>query len=225
MVTGMPRRSSKLPMPEGEDSGEEIEGFDVGRHIAALERAGYKELVDELRVRAKTEGKTLSDKMAETLKAGLAYDKYSKLTLADAMLVMDWLERAFANFIFPVMQTVGLFQVQSNIDQVRAIAQGLGYIPRDQAEKIATEKARQILAQVQAEQESQKEKGPISLFVETLSQILAERVSDAAIQQLIASGKLDEFLNSIGDLAVKALGKTLAQEGGGGAGGGEAPPG
>lgn len=209
----MPRKSRGL----------DDESAEMGRYIGTLERMGYKELIEEVRAQAKAEGKTLTDKLAEVIKAGLSYEKYKDLTLADAMLVMDFIERAFQNFIYPVMYSAGMFQVKANIDQIKALAQALGWVPREYAEHLAMQKASEALEEMQKQAEqAQTEKGPVSTFIETLAKTLAERIGETAIQRVIESGKLDEFLESVGDLAIKALGKVMEEEaGGGGEGGGQ----
>ncbi|MCE4629775.1 MAG: hypothetical protein F7C82_05805 [Desulfurococcales archaeon] len=213
----MPRKGGRL----------DEEAAEMGRYIGTLERTGYKELIDEVRAQAKAEGKTLTDKLAEVIKTGLTYEKYKDLTLADAMKVMDFIERFFRNFLYPVMYSAGMFQVQANIDQMKAIAQALGYVPREYAERLAEQKlaeyAQAMEEQMKQEQEQQQQqgKGPLSTFIEKLAEVLAERIGEATIERLVESGKLDEFLETIGDVALRAAGSVLSETGAGAGGGGE----
>lgn len=202
----MARRGGKL----------EGEAAEMGRHVGTLERIGYKELVEELRVQAKAEGKTLTDKMAEVLKAGLYYEKYKDLTLADAMKVLDFIERAFNNFLYPVMYTSGQFMHEMQIEKIQKMAQAMGFIPREYAERLAEQKASQALQQlareIEQEQSSPRETGPVSKFIDKLSEVLAERVGEEAIRRLVETGRLDEFLDALGETAINATRKVLGEE-------------
>lgn len=190
---------------------------EMGRYIGTMERIGYKELVDELRAQAKAEGKTLTDKMAEILKIGLSYDKYKNLTLADAMLVMDFIERAFNNFLYPVMYTSGQFIHEMQLEKIQKMAQMMGLVPKEYAEKLAQQKAERALQQIareleQEQQRTQHEQGPFTKFIDKLSEVLAERVGEEAIRRLVESGRLDEFLDAIGETAIQATRRVLGEE-------------
>jgi len=186
---------------------------ELGRVIAGMERAGYKELLDEVRAMARAENKTLSDKLAEIIRIGMSYDKYKNLTLADAMLVMDFIERAFNNFLYPVMYTTGQFSLESSIQQIKTVAEAIGYVPKEYAEKYAEERARQVAEALREEYEKARggeQKGVISKAIDTIAQTIAQRLGEEVVARLIESGKLDEFLDMMGEMALQQAGRLLA---------------
>lgn len=179
---------------------------EMGRFIGSLERIGYKDLMDEVRAMAKAEGKTVTDKLAEVIKVGISYEKYKDLTLADAMKVMDFIERAFNNFLYPVMYMTGQFGLETSLERIRTLAQAMGWVPREYAERRAEEKAMEMIEQVRKEAEEKamaQAQGPFSKFIDKISEVLAERIGGEVIQRLVESGKLDEFLDMLGETALK----------------------
>ena len=191
------------------------EGAEAGRHIGTLVRSGYGDLIEEVRVLAKAEGKTLTDKLAEVIKAGLGYEKYKELTLGDAMLVMDFIERAFNNFLYPVMYTSRSMIDQSELERIKTFAEYMGFIPREVAEKVMEERERQIIEALQKQQQEQSQEqaqqGPITTFIVKLAERLAETIGDEVVKRLISEGKLEDFLEAITNATKQAVAQTLTE--------------
>lgn len=196
---------------------------EMGRMIGSLERTGYRELIDEVRALAKAEGKTTTEKLAEIIKMGLNYEKYQNLTLADAMKVMDFIERAFNNIIYPMMYTAGNFGHEMQLEKLQKLALMLGFVPREQAERLIEEKMQEAYeagrreAEERVKQQLQRE-GPLTKFIDKLSEVLAERLGEEVLARLIAEGKLDDFVKMLGDVALQAAAQALMEEGGGNGG-------
>ena len=193
----------------------------LGRYIGTLERTGSKEMIEEIRAMAKAEGKTLTDKLTEIIRAGLDYTRYEKLTLADAMRVLDFIERSFNNFIYPVMYQATQLGLQTEIEKIRTIAQSMGLIPKEIAEKMAEEKALEYLQAVQEQealkqQQQQvtqpKEEGPITRFIKKLSERIAERLGDKVIETIEKHGALEDFVDVLADTTIKVTKQALLEE-------------
>jgi len=192
---------------------------ELGRRLGTLERVGYKDLVEEVRAQAKAEGKNVTEKLAEIIKAGLNYEKYSNLTLADAFKVLDFIERAFNNFFYPVMYATSQIPVEQELEKIRTFAQYLGFVPKEKAEELARQKAIEYvseLAQQEQEQKTgeqeQKAEGPITIFIKRLSEKIAEKLGDKVIEVIEQRGELEDFINMVAGVAEKTVKQTIIEE-------------
>lgn len=210
----MPRRKK--------DEGLSEEAAEAGRLIAATERQdpSFKELIDEIRAEAKKEGKTVTKKMAEVLQAGIAYTKYKQLTLADAMLVMDFIERVTNKVIIPSMQLAQQGILEGELQRLNAIADILDLIPKRKAEELARQyaeqRAQEVAEELARQAEEQGREGPVTAFVKTLAETIAQRLGEETVNRLMEQGVLDEFISDMANLAAGVAKQTLQ---GGGQGG------
>ena len=202
----------------------------IGRVLGGMTRAGFGDVVEELKREAEMEGKKLSEKLAEVIRIGMNYEKYSNLTLADAFKVLDFIQRLYTDLLYPTMVSASRITLEADIEKIRTIAEAMGYMHRDQAEALAEMRAREYLKNVLEKIEQEKihdkeipeeRKGALTKFFERLAEVLAERLGEETIARIVSSGKLDSFVNSLTDVALQSITDTLMEEM---AGGGEPPP-
>jgi len=209
----MPRQSKKK-IPD--------EAAEIGRYIGTLERIGYKELMEDVKAMAKAEGKNVTDKLAEIIRAGIGYEKYKDLKLADAMLVLDFLERVFNNLLYPIMYTTSQVALEAELQKIRTLAGAMGLIPREEAERLAEERARQLLEQLalqqaeqqpqQPEQQPRSEASMIGEFVRTLSRKIAERLGEEIARKIAEGESLEGLMEGLKFVAEQAVKDVLLEE-------------
>ena len=205
------KRKSKIPE----------EAAEIGRMIGTLERIGYKELMDEIKAMAKAEGKNVSDKLAEVIRAGLGYEKYKDLRLADAMLVLDFLERVFNNLLYPIMYTTSQVALEAELQKIRTLAEAMGLIPREEAERMAEERARQLMEQLLEQQQREQPRpepqgeaaqGVLGEFVRTLSKRVAERLGEEIARRIAEGESLEGLFEGLKSVAEEAVRDVLLEE-------------
>ena len=204
------KRKSKLPE----------EAAEMGRYIGTLERTGYKDMMEEIKAMARAEGKNVTDKLAEIIRAGIGYEKYKDLRLADAMLVLDFLERVFNNLLYPVMYTVSQVTLEAELQKIRTLAEAMGLVPREEAERMAEERARQLMEQLLEQQqreeqprpEAQGAQGVLGEFVRTLSRRVAERLGEEIARRIAEGESLEGLMDGLKSVAEEAVREVLIEE-------------